>query len=228
MSSHFSVSPIAPASSLRERVETALAAAIRSGEMPPGELYSAPTLAARFNVSATPVREAMLNLEKRGFVEIVRNKGFRVTGVSDQDLQDIVDVRRLLEPPIARRLAGRIPEEAYGELRELADHIVDSAARGSLTEYLEADGVFHAAVTAFAGNPRLGNLITELRAQTRLPGLAGLLATEELAASAREHLELLDLLRDGKGAEAEKLMHRHIAHVIGWWAGRPEGPDSER
>ncbi len=222
MASQFTVTPIAPTSSLRERVETALAAAIRSGEMPPGELFSAPTLAARFNVSATPVREAMLNLEKRGFVETVRNKGFRVTGVSDKDLQDIVDVRQLLEPPIARRLAGRIPDEAYPELRELADRIVDSAARGSLTEYLEADGVFHAAVTAFADNPRLGNLITELRAQTRLPGLAGLLATEELAASANEHLELLDLLRDGKGVKAEKLMHRHIAHVIGWWAGRPE------
>jgi DNA-binding GntR family transcriptional regulator len=225
MSSHFTVTPIAPASSLRERVETALSAAIRSGEMAPGELFSAPTLAARFGVSATPVREAMLNLEKRGFVETVRNKGFRVTGVSDKDLHDIVEVRQLLEPPIARRLAGRIPEDAYPELRALAERIVDSAARGSLTEYLEADGVFHAAVTAFTDNPRLGELITELRSQTRLPGLAGLLATEELAASAHEHLELLDLLRDGRGAEAERLMHRHIAHVIGWWAGRPEAPE---
>jgi DNA-binding GntR family transcriptional regulator len=224
MSSNFTVSPIAPSSSLRERVETALAAAIRSGEMAPGELFSAPTLAARFNVSATPVREAMLNLEKRGFVEIVRNKGFRVTGVSDKDLEDIVGVRQLLEPPIVRRLAGRIPEAEFDRLRELAERIVDSAGRGSLTEYLEADAIFHAAVTAFADNARLVDLISELRSQTRLPGLAGLLATEELAASANEHHELLDHLRAGEGAEAEKLMHRHIAHVIGWWAGRPEGP----
>src|SRR5690606_8605969 len=58
--------PIRPSQSLRDRVESTLAAAIISGEMPPGELYSAPVLAARFQVSATPVREAMLNLEKRG------------------------------------------------------------------------------------------------------------------------------------------------------------------
>ena len=222
MSQGFSVTPIQPSFSLRERVEIALASAILSGEMKPGELFSAPTLAARFNVSATPVREAMLNLEKRGFVEIVRNKGFRVTSVSDKDLQDIVEVRQLLEPPVAAALAGRIPTDAYPHLRELADRIVDGAARGSLGDYLEADAVFHAAVTAYADNPRLSSLITELRSQTRLPGLAGLLATEELATSANEHLELLELLEAGEGEAAERLMHRHIAHVIGWWAGRPE------
>ncbi|MGR0318658.1 GntR family transcriptional regulator [Agromyces sp. ZXT2-3] len=222
MARETSVTPIRPSSSLRERVEAALAAAIRSGEMKPGELFSAPTLAARFAVSATPVREAMLNLEKRGFVEIVRNKGFRVTGVSDQDLQDIVDIRQLLEPPTVGALAGRIPAESYGHLRDLAGRIVDGAVRGSLADYLEADADFHAAVTSHAGNPRLSALITELRAQTRLPGLADLLATEELAASADEHLELLDLLEAGDGEGAERLMHRHIAHIIGWWAGRPE------
>lgn len=222
MSQDLSVHPIQRASSLRERVEVALAAAIRSGEMKPGELFSAPTLAAQFNVSATPVREAMLNLEKRGFVEIVRNKGFRVTGVSEQDLHAIVEIRQLLEPRVVGRLAGKIPADSYPRLRDLAHRIVDGAARGSLADYLEADSDFHAAVTSHAGNERLGALITELRAQTRLPGLAGLLATDELAASANEHLELLDLLEAGDGERAERLMDRHIAHVLGWWSGRPE------
>lgn len=222
MSALSAVSPLSPASSLRERVEVALEAAIRSGEMPPGELFSAPALALRFNVSATPVREAMLNLEKKGFVETVRNKGFRVTVVSDEDLENIVAVRRLLEPPVMRDLAGALPRGAYDELRPLADAIVASAAGGDLTAYLEADRVFHAVLTGYAGNPRLTDLVSELRQQTRLPGLAGLLATEELAQSAAEHLELLDLLEKGRGEEAEQLMHRHIGHVIGWWAGRPE------
>ncbi|MGA7148857.1 MAG: GntR family transcriptional regulator, partial [Microbacterium sp.] len=195
---------------------------IRSGEMPPGELFSAPALALRFNVSATPVREAMLNLEKKGFVETVRNKGFRVTVVSDEDIENIVAVRRLLEPPVMRELAGAIPAAAYAGLRSLADAIVISAAGGDLTAYLEADRLFHAALTDFAGNPRLTDLVSELRQQTRLPGLAGLLATDELAQSAAEHHMLLDLLQEGDGEEAEQLMRRHIGHVIGWWAGRPE------
>ncbi|GAA2042936.1 GntR family transcriptional regulator [Agromyces tropicus] len=222
MSNELSVTPIAQPPSLRERVEAALASAIRSGEMKPGELFSAPTLAARFDVSATPVREAMLNLEKQGFVEIVRNKGFRVTRVSDRDLQDLVEVRQLLEPPVARLVAGRIPAEEYPRLRSLAGRIVDGAARGSLADYLEADAEFHRAVTDFTGNPRLSAVVSDLRAQTRLPGLADLIATEELSASANEHLELLELLEAGDGEAAEELMRRHLAHVIGWWAGRPE------
>lgn len=69
---------------------------------------------------------------------------------------------------------------------------------------------------------RLATLISQLRKETRLPGLAGLIATEELSKSAAEHQELLDLLAAGDGEEAERLMDRHIGHVIGWWAGRDE------
>ena len=70
-------------SSLREQVADALRAHLVSGRMRPGVLYSAPKLAAEFGVSATPVREAMLDLVSEGLVEVVRNKGFRVTSLSD-------------------------------------------------------------------------------------------------------------------------------------------------
>lgn len=208
--------------SLREQVEDSVGAAITSGEFAPGELFSAPALAAEYGVSATPVREAMLNLEKRGMVEIVRNKGFRVTAVSEQDLRDIVDVRLLLEPPAMRRLAGHVPTNELPHLREAAASIVEGAAHGDLASYLAADAALHGSLTALVGNRRLTGLVTELRTQTRLPGLSRMLATEELRVSAQEHHELLDLLEAGDGAAAEALMHRHISHVLGWWAGRPE------
>ena len=56
-------------------------------------------------------------------------------------------------------------------------------------------------------------------------GLANLVHGEELKKSAQEHHELLDLLADGQGAAADKLMVRHIGHVLGWWAGKPELDD---
>ena len=68
--------------SLREEITELLRAAVMAGELQPGVTYSAPSLAEQFGVSATPVREAMLDLEKEGLVEIVRNKGFRVTSPS--------------------------------------------------------------------------------------------------------------------------------------------------
>ncbi|MFE1904847.1 GntR family transcriptional regulator, partial [Streptomyces gardneri] len=76
---------------LRDQVAHALRAALISGELRPGVVYSAPTLAEDFGISATPVREAMLDLAREGLVEPVRNKGFRVTEVDqrhhDQDTQ---------------------------------------------------------------------------------------------------------------------------------------------
>src|ERR1700710_2327397 len=111
------IGPLRTAGSFRRTVEDAVAAAIVSGELAPGTMLTAPTLAARFDVSATPVREALLNLEKRGFVEIARNKGFRVTEVGADDLREIVQIRQWLEAPPMRQLAGALSPGDLAELR---------------------------------------------------------------------------------------------------------------
>ena len=216
------IGPLRTAGSFRQNVEEAVAAAIVSGEFPPGTMLTAPTLAVRFDVSATPVREALLNLEKRGFVEIARNKGFRVTEVSQRDLAEIVQIRQWLEAPAMRLLAGRIDPGAVAELHTEAAAIVAAAAASDLHTYLTADTTFHLHLLSLTGNDRLVALVGDLRQQTRLVGLAGMLGSAELTASSAEHLTLLDLLAAGDGAAAEDLMRRHIGHVTGWWSGRPE------
>lgn len=204
---------------LREAVAHALRAAVVSGEMEPGVVYSAPTLSARFGVSPTPVREAMLDLAKEGLVVSVRNKGFRVTQVSDTDLDHITELRLLIEPPTVRKITPRIPAGDFAQLRSLASEIVDAAASGQLIEYVEADRQFHLKLLGYSGNPRLIDTISSLRAQTRLYGLAPLVEGGVLTDSAQEHHELVDLLEQGDGRTAERLMRRHIGHVRREWAG---------
>jgi DNA-binding GntR family transcriptional regulator len=216
------IGPLRTAGSFRQTVGDAVADAIVSGEMAPGTMLTAPTLAVRFDVSATPVREALLDLEKRGFVEIVRNKGFRVTEMSEHDLEEIVQIRQSLEAPPMRQLAGALPPATLARLRTEADAIVTSDAAGDLRAYLAADTAFHLHLLSLTGNDRLVRLVGELRQQTRLVGLAHLLGTPELAASSAEHHTLVDLLAAGDAAAAEDLMRRHIGHVTGLWSGRPE------
>lgn len=213
---------IQQSSSLRAEVERALSVAIISGELEPGTVVSVPGLATQFGVSATPVREAMLDLEKRGFVESVRNKGFRITSVGEDDLREIVQVRRWLEVPAMRIAAERFPADRLPEFRELAEQIIRSAATADFAAYLAADSRFHLALIALTGNRRLVGLVEELRSQTRMVGLADLRDTRELEQSANEHHVLLDLLVAGDADAAETLMHSHIGHVLGWWAGRAE------
>ncbi len=216
------IDKLQPVTSLRERIEEQLAAAIVTGDMEPGHVFSAPALAVQFGVSVTPVREALMNLENRGFVVTLRNKGFRITEVSDEDMQHIVNIRRMLEPPSMRALAAHYPHERADHFRALAERTISAAATGDLADYITTDTAFHVGLLECLGNTRLTAIVADLRAQTRLVGLAHLKRSSDIDASTREHHALLELLENGDGAAAESLMHRHIGHVIGQWAGLPE------
>jgi DNA-binding GntR family transcriptional regulator len=214
-----SITPLEKAN-LRERVLRALRAAIISGELTPGEVYSAPSLAATFGVSATPVREAMLDLAKENLVVVVPNKGFRVTVVDEEQLDQITAIRRLLEPPVVAEVTDLIPTEDFAGLRQLAQEIVDGARAGDLAQYTEADREFHLRLLGYSGNQRLVDLVAELRGQTRLVGLASLLDRGYLVSSAREHLDLLDLMERRDAAAVEIFMVRHINHIQDLWSGK--------
>lgn len=218
----WSVAPLPAGQSLREQVAHALRAAIVAGQMRPGVVYSVPTLAERFGVSATPVREAMLDLGKEGLVDSVRNKGFRVTELADDDLDEITELRALIEVPTVAQLAATIGEEDVELLRPMAQAIVDAAAKGDLIRYLEDDRRFHVRLLSLAGNRRLVDVVRGLRSQTRLYGLDLLVEQGRLIASAAEHHELLDALKAHDAARAEAVMRRHIGHVRGIWAAVPE------
>ncbi|MEZ0071178.1 GntR family transcriptional regulator [Planotetraspora sp. GP83] len=207
--------------SLREQVAQALRSALVAGEMRPGVVYSAPVLAAQFGVSATPVREAMLDLAKEGLVEAVRNKGFRVSVMSERDLAEITELRRLIEVPTVARLAdsGRVPD--FQELRPLAQEIVATARRTDLLGYVNADLRFHLELLALSGNAHLVEVIRALRGRARLYGLKGLADRGLLADAAREHVEVLDALVRGDGQAAERIMTHHIEHMRGIWSSGP-------
>jgi DNA-binding GntR family transcriptional regulator len=221
------VPPLAERQSLREQVAEILRASMVAGQMRPGVVYSVPTLAEQFGVSATPVREAMLDLAKEGLVESVRNKGFRVTELADKDLDDITQLRALIEVPTVVQLAQVADLEAVEALRPLAQAIVDCAEAADLIGYVEADRRFHLHLLALAGNPRLVDTVLVLRAQTRLYGLEYLAEQRRLTASAAEHFELLDALLARDPARTEEVMRRHIGHVRGIWAAVRETPEAD-
>lgn len=203
---------------LRETVLDQLRTAIITGELHEGELVSAPTLGQALGVSATPVREAMMDLAREGLVETVKNKGFRVTAMSDKDLDDLAAIRLMIEPPAMRQVVGNIPEEAFAEMDRLADRCLKGAQTENLGEYLQNDRGLHALILSFTDNPQLVDLATSLRLRTRMYGLKALAEQGLLADSAAEHHRLISLLRDGDGEGAEALMRAHIGHARSIWA----------
>jgi DNA-binding GntR family transcriptional regulator len=212
-------------SSLRQQVTQNLRAALISGQMRPGRTYSVPGLAESFGVSATPVREAMLDLVKDGLVAAVPNKGFRVVQVSEVELDEVTQLRLLLEVPTVTGLAGNLSTADLAALRDLAEQVRRHAAAADLIAYIETDNRLHLELLGHAGNSRLVALVDDLRARTRLYGLGRLAAEGSLTRSAVEHLELLDALEQGSAERAQALITRHVRHARGIWVGRDEPAD---
>ena len=207
---------------LSEQIARVLRAALVSGQLVPGITYSVPSLAEEFGVSVMPVREAMLALVQQGLMTPVRNRGFRVVELSPKELDDILRVRLLLEVPATLEAATQVTPAALRSLRTLARAITRHARAGALVEYIEADRRFHAALIALADNPRLTELVYDLRARARLTALGTLSEHGDLVASAREHVAILDAIEAGDAARLRSLMDRHIRHTRGVWAGISE------
>lgn len=216
-----SLSHFDPRRSLREQVSHELRAALITGQMRPGVLYSAPALAEMLGVSATPVREAMLDLVREDLVEVVRNKGYRVAFLADEDLDQLTELRLLLEVPtmcaIAERCEGPIAE-AVAALRGLTRELEAAAERLDLTEYMRLDTIFHTEFLALHGNSRLVNTVRDLRGRSRLYRLEKLARSGELMASTLEHRRLIELALERDVAGMAELMTRHLGHTRAEWA----------
>jgi DNA-binding GntR family transcriptional regulator len=208
------------ATSLRDKARQSIRAGIIAGKIEAGGIVSVRALAASLGVSATPVREAVLDLAKEGLLLPVRNKGFRVPTLSDSDLQEIVDLRLLLEVPTMARLAGKLTPDRVEHYRRAAEAIEAAAAEGDAIGFLAADREFHLSLLGELGNARLVEMVALLRDQVRLYGVPSLAEQRQLADTASEHRELLDAIAGVDPARVRRLMTRHLEHTRGIWAGR--------
>ena len=205
--------------SLRDEAIKTLQAAIIAGELRPHVVYSAPTLAAQLGMSATPVREAVLDLVKEGLVETVRNKGFRVVELSAAELDELTELRVLIEVPSIRALARRgLSGGEYQRLRQLAAQIERAAVGNDMVAHNKADLEFHTELLGLLGNKTLVSVVRSLRVRSRLYGMSALAESGQLLPTSHEHSALLDLIRDRDAAGAARLMRQHIGHVRGSWA----------
>ncbi|MEV6957946.1 GntR family transcriptional regulator [Streptomyces sp. NPDC051207] len=200
-------------SSVRGQILDALRTALVSGELRPGEVYSAPVLGERFGVSATPVREAMQQLALEGAVEVVPNRGFRVVVRGARELAELAEVRALIEVPVMLRLARTVPVERWAELRPLAESTVRAASSGCAASYAEADRAFHREALSLAGNGQLLRIAEDLHRRAQWPVLSGTTTRgrADLVADAAQHTALLDALIARDLDVVRALVREHFA-----------------
>jgi DNA-binding GntR family transcriptional regulator len=207
---------------LREEAVEVLRAAILGGELEPGSIHSAVSLAERLGVSPTPVREAMLELSRYGLVEVLPNRGFRVTVIDDKDLDEIYQLRMMLEVPAMEMVIAHATEAQLAALEQPLAELEAAADNNDVPAFLLADRDFHLMLLEIAQNPRLVDIVAGLRDQTRIVGLRSLAEAGVLQKTAAEHRPMLEAVRAGDVAEATRLMGVHMEHTRGAWAGKAE------
>lgn len=206
---------------LRDQALAVLKLRLVSGDLAPGQIYSAASLAAELGVSNSPVREAMLTLVNQGLMETVRNRGFRVVPLSDKERRNVYDLRLLLEIPSMARLATlneKIAPRA-DEFFKIATDMVECAKKRDVVGYLEHDREFHIGLLDILDNEQLTTIVGNLRDQTRQYGLKALSERGILVESAEEHHTILKALLAGDKKATVKLMTDHLSHLVGDWAG---------
>ena len=186
---------------------------ILAQKLAPGERLGEQELADLFGVSRTLVREALMQLQARGFVEVRPRKGWYVVEPSFDEAREAFAARRAIETGMLRE-AGRPLQSA---IRRLRQHVADE--RRAIDEgdaakrtFLLAD--FHVCLAECSGNRLLADVMRDLTARTTLVALL-YQSTHDASQSCDDHAAIVDALAKGDTATAEKLMLAHIGNVQG-------------
>ena len=191
------------------RVRDLLEEAILGGELKPGERLRAEALAQRFGTSRTPIREALLQLEGQGLVEVEPNRGAVVRTFDRDDVLDLYEIRALLEPAAAARAAHRISADDVDRLGALC-------ADASVEEQIVANEAFHRIIVEAAGSPRLE---VAMRAASGIPRTFRSVFwhdDRQRAESMMCHRRLVSAFRVRDAQLAEAVMRMHILGAVGF------------
>jgi DNA-binding GntR family transcriptional regulator len=187
--------------------------AIIKGELAPGERVNESRLTRELTLSRSPVREAIRILESEGLLTIEPHRGARVRAVSDEDLQEIFDVRLMIESHGLRRGLPQLTPDVLAPLRAAVEEARSALAAEAGERWHQASLRFHDGLVALAANRHLTRLHEELkislrRYQISLTGLPG-----QPERWQTEHEAILDALQHGKVERAADLVAAHVTNL---------------
>jgi DNA-binding GntR family transcriptional regulator len=196
--------------SLHDNVAERLRAMVFDRQLAPGELIDEKALAARWQISRTPLREALKVLAAEGLVELVPGKGSRVVSLTDQDADALFPVMALLEGRCAHEATLRASDEQLAELHQLHERLEMHAAVNDIDGYYRANHAFHSKVQALAANRWLDRVTGDLRRFLRLLRGRQLNLPGRIDASINEHRVLIDAIGQRDAERAGRAMHDHL------------------
>ncbi|MFH8367734.1 GntR family transcriptional regulator [Streptomyces sp. NPDC018031] len=206
-------------STLRQQIADALCDEVLSGRLPAGRQFTVKEMAEQYGVSATPVREALIDLCSQGLLDVEEHRGFRVHEFTLDDFRAMVEARSLIVEGIFRRSASErvsgFPAPALASVRRRAEEAERAARLGDLDILIGYDLRFWRELTGLVGNPYISDFLQRVRVQSwvftvpylrRVADLAGLLWAD--------HGRLTDAVARAAADEAEGIIAEYNTHSL--------------
>ncbi len=193
---------------MKEGIVDSVRGAILEGKLAPGTVLRQEHLARQLHVSRTPLREALIALEREGFVTIAPSAAASVVSLDVRDALEIMDLREMVDGLAARLLAQRgIGAELDRDLTALA-------------KTLRTNADFHVEIVEATGHTRLRQFIPLVRMSAQVVSIRLQNQGRRLTHSADEHTRVLDAIRCGDADSAERFAREHVRNAAAHWLDR--------
>ncbi|MFH9246173.1 GntR family transcriptional regulator [Streptomyces lydicus] len=206
-------------STLRQQIADALRDEVLAGRLPSGHPFTVKEIAEQYGVSATPVREALLDLCAQGLLDVEQHRGFKVHAFTADDFRAMVEARTLIIEGIFRSGAGpalrATPAEVLISIRRRADEAERAARAGDLDVLIGYDLRFWRELSSIVNNAYISDFLDRIRVQTwmfavpllrRVPDLRGHLW--------QDHCALADALIRHDLSAAQRLIAEYNEHSL--------------
>ncbi len=187
--------------------------AILDGTYAAGDQLRQDALAASFQVSRIPVREALIQLEAEGLVLIEPHKGAIVSAFSLEEIDDVFDLRVLLEPRMLSQSAPLLTPDDFAEIATLDEAFASAIAAQDVAQWGQLNARYHLSLYRHARQPRTLAIVTALLQTSDRFTRLQMNRAPALERAEKEHRQLLRLCREGKVSEACNHLVAHIEKV---------------
>lgn len=204
--------------SIADQVFEKLERDILSGKYPQGEILSELRLSGELGVSRTPIRDALRRLEQERLIEDT-GKGSRVVGITEEDLEDIMNIRQRIEGLAAYYAAKNMTPEGLAELTHIVDLQDFYFDKGDAEQLRQVDEQFHDLICYLSKRTVIMDTLIPLHRKTRRYRRISMEDWSRTVNTRKEHKAIFDAMASGDADLAESLMAKHIEnakkHMLG-------------
>lgn len=199
--------------SVRERIYEAIRDGITYGEMLPGERLTEKELSERFQASRSTIRECLRQLESEGLLTFENHKGFRVSKLSTRQVEEIYDLRWLLESYATRLTAEKATPAQVAQLKKLQEGCRKAAHKGDLKAWLSHNNAFHLFFYENCGNDNLKLLLDTLKRRIYRYHYIIIQIPGHFENYLAQHQKIIEACGRNDGRAAEKYMKAHLGGI---------------